>query len=621
MPPIEPRSSKSTTPLAVWIFFAAFAVRLLFVLIPFSKSPHFLPTGGDMGFYNNWALRILKGQWTDHQAFYGLPGYAFFLAAIYSVIGYTPFIVGLLQTMAEAGTCVVIFEICREVFATASLDNYSLRPKIVGILAAAGWVLFQPAQAFSVVLMPTCWLVLLFWGCVLWVVKMRTFSTWYPWLWMGLALGIFAQMIATILFLIPLIITAIIILSSAVTGWTRRMGRILAACALLLGGVIAGASPCWLHNYFVAGEPVFLSAHSGVNFYIGNNPLANGYPKIPPGLRAGQEGMLKDSITMAEAAEGHKLKRSEVSRFWSAKANDYIHAHFLDWLGLMALKFKNFWNSYQYDDLSLITLFEQAGIITPGLKFGFVAALAIPGIFLGAWKYPRARWVVAAVFLHIAALMPVFTTERYRLAAAPGLLIMASIGLWEFWRFLVDAQWGRALLYTAGTAASVCFVARPPSDPGLWSLDYYNTGIKAIDTGDLARAEKDLSIALAYVPDNSEINFALGNLALEKGDRTLAKLYYRRSIEINGRQSSAYNNLGVLAMEEKYWKIADTFFTRSLGIEPDDAKTHYLLAEVKLELKDTAAADAEIDRALKLNPEQREFQALRHRIDLLKKTP
>ena len=51
-----------------------------------------------MGFYNNWALRILKGQWTDHQAFYGLPGYAFFLAAIYSVIGYTPFIVGLLQT-------------------------------------------------------------------------------------------------------------------------------------------------------------------------------------------------------------------------------------------------------------------------------------------------------------------------------------------------------------------------------------------------------------------------------------------------------------------------------------------------------------------------------------------
>jgi len=609
---------------AIWIFLAALGVRLM-VLTYFSSSPHFLPTGGDEKFYNDWALRILKGQLTDHQAFYGLPGYPFFLAGIYSITGFSPFIVGLLQITAEALTSVVVFKISLEIFARQTEEGEQItgtpitfHPQVVGTVAAMGWVLFQPAQAFSVILMPTCWLVFLYWSCVLWVLKMRSFSVWQPWLWLGLILGVFATMIATILFLIPLIIAAIILRSSLETDWKLRLCRIAAAIALLLGGVIAGASPCWLHNYFVAGEPVFLSAHSGVNFYIGNNPLANGYPKIPPGLRAGQEGMLKDSITMAEAAEGRKLKRAEVSRFWSDKANAYIHEHFGDWLKLMALKFKNFWNSYQYDDLSLITLFEQDGILTPGFKFGFVAALAIPGIFIGAWKYRRSRWVVAAILLHMAALMPVFITERYRLAAVPGLLVMAAIGLWDFWTFIVTAQWGRGLAYVAATAASVLFVAQPPSDPGLWSLDYYNTGIKAIDTGDLVRAQRDLDIALAYVPDNSEINFALGNLALEKGDRTQAKLYYKRTIDINGRHSSAYNNLGVLAMQEKLWKPAETFFTRSLRIEPDDAKTHYLLAEVKLELNENAEAKTEIDRALQLKPGQPEFQALGQKIDTLK---
>ncbi len=87
-----------------------------------------------------------------------------------------------------------------------------------------------------------------------------------------------------------------------------------------MGGVFVGASPCALHNYLAAGEPVFLSAHSGINFYIGNNALANGYPLIPPPLHADQAGMLNDSILWAEQAEGRPLTRVEVSAYWSARA-------------------------------------------------------------------------------------------------------------------------------------------------------------------------------------------------------------------------------------------------------------------------------------------------------------
>ena len=93
----------------LWLFFITFAVRLL-VLIRFSNSLEFLPEGDDMKFYTDWALRIAHGQWTDHQAFYGLPGYAYGLALIFLVVrGFDPFIVGILQAVLDAGVSVLLW--------------------------------------------------------------------------------------------------------------------------------------------------------------------------------------------------------------------------------------------------------------------------------------------------------------------------------------------------------------------------------------------------------------------------------------------------------------------------------------------------------------------------------
>src|SRR5205823_10337093 len=141
--------------------------------------------------------------------------------------------------------------------------------------------------------------------------------------------GLAATAIATILFLIPLVVGAIL-LKPAISTHSQFRTRINALVLLFLGAA-AGTSPCWVHNCFVAHDRVFLSAHSGINFWIGNNPSATGYPRFPPGLRASQAAMLQDSISAAESAAGHRLKRGEVSQFWSAKARNYIRHHFSGW--------------------------------------------------------------------------------------------------------------------------------------------------------------------------------------------------------------------------------------------------------------------------------------------------
>ena len=604
---------------ALWIFLLTFSVRI-YVVARLFVSPFFVPDGGDMKFYSDWGLRVAHGIFTDHQAFYGLPGYPFLLGILYKFLNFDKFgvsvLAGLIQSAADAFTAVCIWKIALEAFPKEPEQGEASPGKAIGCVAAIGWMLYQPAQSFAAILMPTALAVAVFWYCVLVLMRRRdgAFSFLVPWLPIGLLIGFACMTVATVLFLVPMVFVAIFLRfrQSCQTSWLRP----LAAAAIFVAGLYAGASPCWIHNYFIAREPVMLSAHSGLNFYIGNNPYATGYPRTPPGMSASQQGMLSDSITFAEKAAGHPLKHYEVSRYWTAQAHNYIASHPVAWLQLMGRKFLHFWDAFQYDDLSLITMFSHAGVLPPGPRFGFVAALAIPGQMMALFQAPpRAGWIIDGQSSSTwGALMPVFVTERYRLAAVPGLLLLGVYGLWEFWGFLSRARWLPAVSYAAAGLVVAFFVATPPADASLWSLDYYNSGIKATDQGDYQTARGDLKTAYRYVPDNSEINFALGLLWQDQGDVRRAETFYGRAIELNPRHLSAWNNLGVLAVKNNAWTFAQRCLRRALEIDPSDAKAHFLQARVFAQLGQWDQAQTHIQAALRLSPGQKEFLELAARI-------
>lgn len=593
-----------------WVIVVALVVRLL-VLSRFAASPHFWPASDDMKFYADWATRISQGQWTDGQAFYGLPGYAFCLAAIFSIVGVSPLIVGLIQVGLEAITSVLIFKIARTAIEISQNRESRYQKDAVGLLAALGWIFYLPAQTFSSILMPTAWLVAAFWGCVWLLLKRRSRPPMWVWLAAGVFLGVVATMVATILFLIPLFLVALFL--NADVG--KRLRQISIGTALLFAGVFIGTSPASLHNYLVAKDPVFLSAHGGLNFWMGNNPDATGYPKIPSGLSAGQEGLLRDSITRAEEAAGRKLKRSEVSKYWSAKADAWVRENRGAWLALIGVKLRNFWNAYQYDDLSEITLLREEGVLSPGLSFGIVAALGLPGLCLAAWRLPRARWVAAAVLLHMCALMPVFVTERYRLCAVPGLLIFAAFVVVEIWRAIADSRWASTGMLIAGVTAGAWFVSWPQRDPGLWALDPFNTGLKVMRAGNLDLAQTKLETALRLVPQNAEINFGLGNLYYQKGETERARYSYRRAIELDEKHASAWMNLGRLETNAHQPEAAEKCLRTAIALDPNSARAYLFLAELKLGQNDKPAARDAISRALQLRPTQPELIEFQKKVD------
>src|SRR5712691_2536668 len=165
------RTALRIFPLSVYLFAGVFALRLV-VLVRLTNSLLLVPSTGDMQFYNLWALRILRGNWTEHTAFYGLPLYAYLLAGIYKICGYSPFVPGLLQAACEGGTAILLYKLGSFVFAGSATSGFvRQRGKVVGVVTAIGWAFFLPAQGYSIILMPTAWLVFVFWFVVWQIVK------------------------------------------------------------------------------------------------------------------------------------------------------------------------------------------------------------------------------------------------------------------------------------------------------------------------------------------------------------------------------------------------------------------------------------------------------------------
>src|SRR6266581_4655329 len=572
----DPPAGRLSLGLGHLIFLGVLLLRLG-ALLRLAHSPLLLPGQGDMHFYNDWAKDILHGQFSQHLAFYGLPGYAYLLAFLYKFFGENPFVPGFLQAGIEAGVAVLIYQICLRVLDSVASTLF-VKARLIGLFAALGWAFFVPAQAYSAVLMPTTWFVFVFWF-VVWRIVRRTGAPGVTECFLlALLIGLTATAVATVLAVVPLIFAALFKADPAV--WRNLVAR----AVVVFAGVALGTSPCWIHNYLSAKDPVFLSAHSGINFWIGNNP---------------------------EAAAGRSLKREEVSGYWSGKARTYIASHPGDWLALLARKLRNFWSAFQYDDLSIITSLREQNVIFPGISFGLVAAFAIPGLFLGWAQAPRSRWVLAAILLSMFALLGVFITERYRLVAVPGLLIFAALGLSILRRAFAAREFKNAAIYLALLTLATIFVAWPQRDRSLWALDAYNSGWQALESNNLSLAEKKLAVAYAYVPENSETLFALGNLRFAQNDPSAAQSFYRSVLNLDPDHKGAFNNLGVIALDAKKYPEAEEWFRHAEDVDPRNAKTHFLLAKTLLAKNDRRAARVEIDAAIALKPEQPEFRELK----------
>lgn len=553
---------------AIAVFALALALRALY-LFELEGEPLVEILTGDSKGYDEWARRIAGGEWLGTDVFYQAPLYPYFMAVVYAIAGAAPVAVRICQIVMGAAGCVFLASAASRLFSTR-----------VGFIAGVIAAVYGPAIYYDGLIQKSS-LDFFLLTLVLWMAaRGATRSKLASWLVTGVALGALVLTRENALVLAP----ALLLWIAMQTAW-RPKQRALAA-ALLIAGIVVALAPVALRNRAVGGEFHLTTSQFGPNFYIGNNPSADGrYRSLVPG-RGSPEFERTDAENLARAALGRDLSPGEVSRYWTGRSIEFIRAEPAAWMRLIGRKFVLALNAAEIGDTTDLYSHADRSIVlrlaSAIFHFGLLAPLALIGVAL-AWRERKAVLLLGLIALaYLATLLIFYVFGRYRFPLVPVLVIFAARGIdgaLELARRNRDASNARpsparAAAWFASAAALAIFCNWPVlSKDEMRATTQVNIGRELREQGDDSQALDHYRAALQFNPRSTGAHFNTANLLADGGDAQRAIEHYRLAIRYGARDALAYYNLGIALLDAGRPAEAQTELRRALALDPASADT------------------------------------------------
>ena len=602
------------------VFAVALLVRLVHVW-QMRGSPFFSLLMGDSHGYDEWAQRIAGGEWIGHEVFYQAPLYPYLLGVIYAVAGRHLLLVRIVQASIGSASCALL--------ALAGARLFSRR---AGLVAGLMLALYAPAIFFDGLLQKS--VLDVFFVCLaLWLVS-RSEETaesaknaekraeknislrsprsrrFLPYAMLGLTMGGLALTRENALVFILVILAWI--LAGERTGGERRTANAerLKRSALFVAGLAIVLVPVAARNAYVGGGFYITTSQFGPNFYIGNNPAADGtYQSLRFG-RGAPEFERQDATELAERARGQRLTPAEVSAYWSNKALDFVTSRPGAWLALMARKVALLWNATEMVDTESQEAHAEWSL---PLRLGGVAGhfgILVPLAFFGVivtWRMRARIWILYAMTLAYAASVIVFYVfARYRYPLVPLLILFAAAGVagareyvgrarcaWALaavaavavfcnWpilsttlmRAVTETNVGAALQSEGRLDEAIAHYHRAIAIAPEFPPAYNNLATTLRAKGNIAEAISTYQQALRVRPEYPDAQYNLANALLEAGKPAEAIDHFRIALQTIPASVDVHNNLGIALNDEGRGDEAISEFRAALELDPDSAQSH-----------------------------------------------
>jgi len=515
----------------------------------------------DSATYDAWARQLIGGDWIGEGVFQSNPLYPYLLAGLYTVAGPRPETARWVQ---ELGTLLACLALCRVAWLRlgrrAALATLTLAVLYGPLILIGGEIL---AESVVVLLL----------ACALWLVVEAAGARGAGWalsLCAGLALGLACLGRPNLLPLAPLLV-----LFAATDGRPAWRRGLLRGAGVALGVTLAIA-PVAGRNLVVAGEPVLITAHGGMNLWLGNNPDATGWFGVPrgSGLDQTQLGLLDSARRIAEEEQGRALTAREVSRWWSHRAMGYAVDQPGDWLKLTARKTGYVLNAYEKPLVASLALNRQHSSVlrVATVGYGVVLPLAVIGVIF-TWHRRREHWILlATVAVALGTVVAFFVSMRYRLPVIVGLLPYAGAGL-------------------AGV------VQRLQRDPPRAWIGWL---VPLVLVGAVAHAP----LPEQRVRDRAHTQYLLGNVAGEEAEWEAALEHYLAAVELRADEPGYWNNLGVAHGKLGHVDRELEAYRSAIEVDPNSAEAHFNLGVTLLVLGRADEALGPLVQASRLLPDE-----------------
>ncbi|HTM34523.1 MAG TPA: tetratricopeptide repeat protein, partial [Vicinamibacterales bacterium] len=375
----------------------------------------------------------------------------------------------------------------------------------------------------------------------------------------------------------------------------------------LLAGLALVLLPVVARNYAVDGAVYLTTSQFGPNFFIGNNPGADGtYMSLRAG-RGAPEFERQDATELAERALGHPVSPGEVSAYWRDRALGFITSAPGRWTVLMGRKVALLWNASEMLDTESQESYEDVSPLLRALAvvghFGILVPLALVGL-IAMWPDRRRLWPVLAFFsVYAASVVLFFVFARYRFPLVPFLLLFAAVGVVSLPGLLRLASPARRA--SIGAAVIVAAIATNwplLSSTRMRAITETNLGTALYEAGRLDEAVSRYEKAVALQPDYAPAYNNLGVTLRAKGDVDAAIAAYQRGLRLDGDYPDLHYNLANALLSQNRADEAAAHLATSVAGEPASAANHNNLGTALAEKGQMEPAIVEFRKAIALEP-------------------
>lgn len=414
---LESRITPRVRCLLVAGLLAAIALVRILYLVEFGD---FVFQSGDTKFFVNYARAIAAGDlFLRGQSLLFSPLYAYFLAAVFTVAGENYVWVLVVQYGMSLLAAYLLYRLSRDLFGT-----------LAGLFTLALYLSYSMILVFDSQLLDTVFSVLLPSGALLLLHRAPITGRLRQWFGAGVLLGLFALTRPNVMLFFPLA-AAWAFLAGGTKG--KAPARRLVPVALVAVGAALCILPFTLRNWVVTGEPVLITAHGGINFYVGNNEKATGFFTPPHGMPP-LPGVFNLEVPrrVAEVQSGKTgMSDTEVSDYWFQRGTTFIRENPGDFLALTLKKTRAFFNGFE---VSLNFDFDYLRQISWSLKFAFLPLAVLLPLGLAGMVLSLRNWRAHLLFYlffvtYSASVILFFITARYRLPVVPLLLVYGGFTL------------------------------------------------------------------------------------------------------------------------------------------------------------------------------------------------
>ncbi len=587
------------------IFALALALRLL-VFFQMRGHPAIELLLGDGYSYHHWALQLAAGDWVGQDVFYQAPLYPYLMGLLLLLPGPELVVIRLAQVLLGALGCMLMGQATAHWFGRRA-----------GWLAGVGLALYPPAIFFDLILQKSVLDGVLLGALLCWLATSAR-QRWWCWASGGALLGLLVLTRENAAVLLPgLLLWAVLgnTMNTATRNWRRGLQR----AAALLVGLLLVLLPVLARNHAVGGEWQLTTSQFGPNFYIGNNPHADGtYIELVPG-RGDARYERTDARALAEQAVGHPLSHRAVSDYWRDQALTYIRTQPGAWLQLLGWKTLLALNRVEVSDVDDLYVWQDRSSVLWGLSWvlhlGVILPLAAVGLAtLGTrWRTVWPVVVLAASYLASLALFFIFARYRHPLTlllwplAPAGLLQLVGRGAWPM----------RQRVGAALAAAIALALAWWPTFAvqQMRAGTYHNLGrTLAVEQQDLPGAIAMLQRAVELRPTRASSHALLGQLLASPGADTArqqaALAHLQLAVQLEPSLLEAQANLGALLGRMGMFADALPHLQRAAELAPQQVQIQLHLAITQARCGQTEAAVATVRRVLALEPNHPVARAL-----------